>query len=138
MLDVERLKAQLRTHEGEKLTMYQCTAGANTIGVGHNLDAKGISKRVSDAMLDDDIEDAVGDLDRSLPWWRNQPEPVQRSLVDMCFNLGINRLLAFRNMLGALQAQNYAQAAIEALDSRWAEQVGQRAQTIASDIRSCA
>ena len=45
----------LRLHEGEKLMPYKCTAGKLTIGVGRNLEARGISKDESDLMLRNDI-----------------------------------------------------------------------------------
>jgi lysozyme len=53
----------------------------------------------------------------------------------MALNLGWPRLSAFRNMLAALQAMDYATAAREALDSKWAKQVGARAERIAALYR---
>jgi lysozyme len=53
----------------------------------------------------------------------------------MCFNLGMPRLRQFRNMLAALEAGDFETAAREALDSRWAGQVGARAERIAAQIR---
>lgn len=45
------------------------------------------------------------------------------------------RLRQFRNMLACLQVEDYEGAAREALDSRWANQVGDRARRIAAMIR---
>lgn len=39
----ERLVDQLIRHEGVRLTPYQCPAGAWTIGIGRNLESKGLS-----------------------------------------------------------------------------------------------
>ena len=44
----------------------------------------------------------------------------------MYFNLG-NRLFSFKKMLKALKKQDYVKASEEMLDSKWSEQVGQRA-----------
>ena len=34
--DYKKMLAQLERHEGKRLTAYLCTAGALTIGIGHN------------------------------------------------------------------------------------------------------
>jgi len=60
---------------------------------------------------------------------------VKNALLNMCFNLGINRLLGFKKMVAALQEKNFTLAAKEALNSKWAEQVGERAKDIALMIR---
>ena len=31
---------QLKRHEGLRLKMYRCTTGANSIGIGHNLETR--------------------------------------------------------------------------------------------------
>ena len=54
----------------------------------------------------------------------------------MCFNLGIGRLLNFRNFLSALQSGDHKAAAAEMLDSLWAKQVGARAQRLALQIET--
>jgi lysozyme len=53
----------------------------------------------------------------------------------MCFNMGPGNLAKFQNMIAALEAQDYDLAAAEALDSRWAKQVGQRAERLAQRLR---
>ena len=121
--------------EGMRLKPYTDTVGKVTIGVGRNLDDVGISEDEALAMLDADIDRSIADLDRTLPWLFERPEPVQRALVNMCFNLGWPRLSGFRNMLDALEAGDYDRAAAEALDSRWARQVGARAERIAALFR---
>lgn len=55
--------------------------------------------------------------------------------MNMCFNLGISRLKGFKRMIVALEKKNYTVAAMEALDSKWSTQVGQRAKDIALMIR---
>ena len=63
------------------------------------------------------------------------PEPAQRALANMAFNLGVPRLSQFKNMLSALEKGDYNVAAKEALDSNWAKQVGDRANRIAKVFR---
>lgn len=82
--------------------------------------------------LEADIRIAIGSLDRKLPWWRDLSFVRQEAMVNMCFNLGINRLLGFRGALGAMQRGDFAQAADEMMDSLWARQVGPRAKRLAA------
>ncbi len=56
--------------------------------------------------------------------------------MNMCFNLGWPRLSSFKKMLAALQVKDYETAAREALNVRWAQQVGGRAQRIAHMIKA--
>ena len=60
----------------------------------------------------------------------------KRALVNMAFNLGLSRLRSFKRMLKALAEEDFETAAAEALNSRWAEQVGDRAARLATLIRS--
>ncbi len=134
-MDWAAIAAELRRDEGVRLRPYRCTAGRLSIGVGRNLDDVGISAAEAELLLDNDIARAAADLDRALPWWRGLSEARQRALVNMAFNLGLPRLLGFSAMLAALRAGDYSRAAAEALNSRWAGQVGARAARVAAMIR---
>ena len=134
-MDMERLKSTLVRHEGEKLTMYKCSMGYNTIGVGHNLDSKPISERVSRLMLEDDIEDAVADCKRNISFFDDLDANCQEALVNLCFNMGIKTLLQFKRTLTYLRHGQREKAANELLDSRYATQVGYRAVEVAAMIK---
>ena len=54
---MNRIKAQLVKHEGFRLKPYRCTAGKLTIGIGRNLDDRGISQKEDYAILERDIFD---------------------------------------------------------------------------------
>ena len=119
-------------HEGMRLKPYKDSVGKLTIGVGRNLDDVGISRDEAMILLDNDITAAMDALDEALPWWRTLDVLRSRVLIDMAFNLGITRLLGFKQMIAALQAGQYDVAALQMLKSKWAEQVGSRAQTLAA------
>lgn len=118
-------------HEGMRLRPYRDTVGKLTIGYGRNLEDKGISEGEAREMLYNDIVEAEHELDRDLPWWKDLSPERQKVLVSMVFNLGINRLLGFRKALAAMQAGDWKRAAAEMLDSKWAGQVGDRADELA-------
>ncbi len=121
---------QLIKHEGLRLKPYHCPAGKLTIGVGRNLEDKGISEKEAVLLLENDIEECLEDLKTIFQAFDLLPEPVQRVLVDMRFNLGPNRFRRFKKMLAAVKNQDFTQAAVEMKDSRWYSQVGKRAETL--------
>lgn len=130
MIDRTAMVRQLRLHEGERLKPYRCTAGKLTIGVGRNLDDRGITAEESAYLLSNDIDRVWTELKARLPWMTGLNDVRQRVLLDMAFNLGIDGLLKFRNTLATIQAGNYQKAGEMMLDSVWAAQVGMRAQRL--------
>ena len=63
-------------------------------------------------------------------------EVRQETLVELCFNMGPTNLGKFTKMLAAIDVKDWDTAAAELLDSRYAAQVGQRAITLADQLRS--
>ena len=117
---------------------YMDDRGNLTIGYGRLIDKKlggGLTEPEAHQLLLNDIASAIKDLNRNFPWWRGMPNDAQRALSNMCFNLGLPHLLLFVKMLAAMKAGDMQTAADEALDSRWAGQVGDRAIRIAALIR---
>lgn len=134
--DAAKLRAELIQDEGLRLQPYRCTAGYLTIGVGHNLDANPITERAALVILDDDISNCVAALDRSYSWWRTLPDPQQRALLNMTFQLGLGGIGKFYRMLNALRLGDYNRAADEALDSIWARQTPARAKRVTDLMRA--
>jgi lysozyme len=140
----DKLLAMITRHEGLMLKTYQCPAGKLTIGVGHNLEAnplEGITEgsTISQAraleILLKDVTACVDGLRRHLPWFDSLDEARQAVLIDMCFNLGLWGLLKFKLTLAAIQAGDYERAASQMLQSKWAHQVGRRAQRLSQMMR---
>jgi lysozyme len=121
--------------EGKRLRIYVDTVGKVTGGVGRNLTDRGFREDEVALMLANDIAEATADLDSALPWWRTMTDNRQRALLNMRFNLGLPRLQGFKDMLKALQAGDYPEAAAQALASHWAAQVGDRSRRIAQLFR---
>ena len=127
---------QLRLHEGERLKPYRCTAGKLTIGVGRNLEDRGITAEESAYLLNNDIDREWKNLTAVLPWVTGLNDVRQRVLLDMSFNLGIAGLLKFKNTLATIKAGQYSKAGDMMLDSLWAKQVGGRATRLAQMMRT--
>lgn len=142
-MDREVLKVELIRNEGVKLVSYQDSVGLWTIGVGHLL---GDRRRMTEitvpeamALLEADIDTADEVVNWLVPgytYWsgdsggpgahRAHNQVRARALVNMAFNLGY-RLAGFKKFLAAVNANDWATAGAEMMDSKWAQQVGARA-----------
>ena len=127
----ETLINMLLRDEGLRLKPYRCTANKITIGVGRNLQDKGISETEAMILLDNDIADVQAQCETEIDFWNDLSDVRKLVLMNMCFNLGITGLLKFRLTLQAIQQGDYALAAQRMLQSKWAEQVGARARRLA-------
>lgn len=127
----EKLMYRLIEEEGMKLKPYRCPAGKLTIGVGRNLEDKGLSNEEALFLLQNDIIEAVKELKKAFLFFDSLNETRQIVLIDMCFNLGINGLKKFKKMIKALENQDFYLASKEMLSSCWAKQVGARARSLA-------
>lgn len=130
---LERVKDKIKEHEGYSATPYQDSVGLWTVGYGTLIDP--ISKDEANLLFDNRFNIALKELNSAFPWLINAPDGIRESLVNMHYNLGLPRLLLFKNMLLAMEAGNYETAANEALDSKWARQVKDRSKYIARIIR---
>ena len=131
-----KLIKQLKQHEGIRLKPYRCTANKLTIGVGRNIEDRGITEAEAEFLLNNDIDICLAELENNLPWFYQLHETAQMVLVDMCFNMGMPRLMQFKKTLNYLADKDYASAAFEMLDSRWARQVGSRAKFLSYQLKS--
>ena len=129
------LERQIIEHEDLKLKPYRCSAGKLTLGVGRNIEDNGISTAEAMVMLRNDITRTRFALEKVFPGFLGLSRRRRLALIDMCFNLGLPRFLGFKKMLAAVVAGDFNQASEEMLSSRWAEQVGQRARTLATMMR---
>jgi lysozyme len=134
--------------EGLRLHPYLCPLGYWTIGVGHLIDCrKGgmlppgihcfpISEIAARQMLTDDIHKVHTGLVMNLSFWKDLSKVRQVCLISMAFQMGIQGLLGFKNMILDLSFEQWKHAAAEMLDSRWAKQTPKRARRISEAMRT--
>lgn len=143
-MNEELLAAELERDEGKRLKLYKDSMGIWSIGIGRNVQDKGISEAEMMMMLKNDIAEHIDLLDRHLPWWRQMDEVRQRVIANMAFNLGVGpsdeqpkgKLLTFKNTLAAMARGDYEAAANGMSSSVWAQQVGIRATRLVEMMRS--
>jgi len=134
--DMDSLIQQLVEHEGLELFPYEDTLGIVTIGVGRNLEERGISEDEAFYLLGNDIEVIWDELIKQHPIVEDLDDQRQMVLLDMAFNMGVPRLGKFKKMWAAIEEGDMNEASKQALDSRWADQVGRRAETLAERLIS--
>ena len=132
----DALTARLIRHEGLRLKPYRDTAGRLTIGVGRNLDDVGVSRAEAMVLLCNDVAHVRSVLDQRWPWWRTLDQTRGEAMIELAFNLGAEGFAAFTGVLALLQDGAFAAAAKDLLATRWASQVGGRAQDLARMIQS--
>jgi lysozyme len=122
--DYALLQASVKAHEGLRLRLYHDARGVLTIGWGRNLIANGIRLREAESMLENDLDEAVLECQGRFPWVLALDGVRQAALAELTFNLGVQGLAGFVQMLGALQAGRYTEAAVQLRASAWAVEVG--------------
>lgn len=126
---------RIKKHEGFRSKPYRCTAGKLTIGYGRNIEDNGITEAEASFLLGNDIRSCEQDCFRAFPWLNKFDDSRRGVIVELCFNMGLKRLLGFKKMLAACERKDYNVVAAEMLDSLWARQVGERAKTLAAIMK---
>lgn len=130
------LRTQLMRDEGVRLRLYQDQFAHFTIGVGHNLDAHGISLKVAEQILEEDISRATADVLLKISCAVTMDEVRRAVLVNMAFNMGVGGLLGFKDFLALCAKDDWGAASLAMLDSKWARQVGERAHRLTDQLMS--
>jgi lysozyme len=121
---------QLKIDEGFRGQPYKCSAGKTTIGYGRNLEAHPLTKQEAELLLVNDIRRAVRECEK-LPYFQKLNQNRRNVISNMVFNLGMTRFKQFKRLEKALIKQDFIEASKQMLDSKWARQVGVRAQRLA-------
>lgn len=135
-IDIGAVVKQLMHHEGLRNKPYKCTAGKLTIGYGRNLDDEGISAIEATSLLMNDIQKALEAAYTIFPGFEHFEDGRQVAIIDMLFNLGVSRFTKFKNMIAAIHRRDWTAAATEAIDSKWYNQVGDRAKTVVKQLQT--
>jgi len=145
MIDMEKLLASVKKHEGYRNKVYLDTLGKRTVGVGHLCvedfweDDKEYEEKFLMTILEHDLQSAIKSAEELCEGY-NISDDAKIIIIEMIFQLGKSGVSKFRNMWKALAEDppNYHVASIEMLDSRWAKQTPNRAQEMSDHMNSCA
>ena len=143
-MDMDRLLASVKKHEGYRNKVYLDTLGKRTVGVGHLCvedfweDDKEYEEKFLMTILEHDLSDAIKGANDLMAenGCMDMNEKAHEIIIEMVFQLGKTGVSKFRNMWKALSALDYSTAAEQMLDSRWAKQTPNRANGMADIMRS--
>ncbi len=127
---MKSIEEQLIEHEGFEPKVYHCPAGRLTVGVGRNLEDKGITREEAIYLLRNDIKECESDLRTIFEDFEALDQSRKNVLIDMRFNIGPNRFRQFKKMIAAVRQKDFKLAAEEMEDSNWYRQVGNRAKNL--------
>lgn len=120
----DKLIGKIIQHEGLRLFPYKCTAGKLTIGIGRNIQDRGISRDEAMYLLKNDVELSTRELSH-YEWFTKLDEVRKGVLIELHFNIGLGKLLKFKNMLSFIDSGYFSNASTQLLKSLWASQVGE-------------
>ena len=130
---MDKLVEMIKQHEGVVKHAYKDSRGYLTIGVGRLIDEKlggGLSGDEIDYLLMNDLTRCRAEAE-TYPWFAGLSGARQAVVISMLFNIGKPRWDGFKKAQAAIEAGDYGEAAAQMLDSRWAGQVGHRAEELA-------
>ncbi len=143
---ISNLREQLKIDEGVKYEVYDDHLGYKTFGIGHLVVAGDqeygasvgtpVSEERVNAVFDEDVQKYIDESKKVFPNLDDLPEEAQQVIVNMCFNMGAPRLSKFKRFIAGINASDWSAAAIEMMDSRWANQVGIRAERLRDRIKN--
>lgn len=134
-MDLDRLREMLTKHEGLRLKMYKCTAGKWTIGIGHNIEDKGISEDVAQRMFEEDIAEVIEDITKVIPEFYDLPERIQLVVCDMRFQLGAGGFRSFKNTIKKIRSRDWEGMINGMRASLWYKQTTNRVNDLIALVR---
>jgi len=131
----ETIKKVLVLEEGKRNKTYDDATGREvkaplgflSIGIGHNLQACGLSDAVIDAILEEDVLKAFDALHRHFETdWQSWGTARLVATLALIFQVGDSGFRNFHDLIAAIKAHDWTVAGAELEDSLWARQVAQR------------
>ena len=145
-MNLYKLREELERDEGVKYEVYLDHLGYPTFGIGHLItdndpeSGASVGTEVSDDRVQEafetDVETGLSDCERLYVQFEHLPEEVQLIIANMMFNMGYPRLSKFKGMKRGVDARDWNAAADEMVDSRWYDQVTNRAERLVERMRS--
>jgi lysozyme len=135
---MEHLIRMLKRHESSESHVYLCSEGFETIGVGRNISSTGLglSEDEIDYLLANDIKRCQAELEENFDWYASLDGIRKDACIDFNFNVGLTTFLKFKKFIAAMEKSDWDTAAKELLSSKYADQVGYRADELAEMIKS--
>jgi GH24 family phage-related lysozyme (muramidase) len=147
-MNKDQLREELAEDEGCKFEIYLDHLGLPTYGIGH-LVVEGdpeygqpvgtpVDEERVRQVFNLDIASTLDECQVLYPDFDDLPEDCQLIIANMMFNMGRPRLSKFKGMKAGVDARDWNRAADEMVDSRWHDQVPNRAKRLVKRMRALA
>ena len=124
---LDKIVEMLRRHEGLRLHPYHCSENKLTLGIGRNIEDRGITEDEALFLLNNDIKLVQEELTKNWGVWRTFPEKARMVCIDMTFQMGITGFMSFRETRQLMELGKWVDASEEVLRSKYAIQTPSRA-----------
>lgn len=147
-MNKDQLRQELADDEGCKYSVYLDHLNLPTFGIGHLITesdpefGQPIGTEVSEERVRKafnlDVAVTIDECKVLYPDFDDLPEECQHVIANMMFNMGRPRLSKFKKMKAAVDNRDFNEAAEQMIDSRWHDQVPNRAKRLVKRIRDLA
>ena len=145
-MNIEKFTEEIKRDEGVKYEVYLDHLGLPTCGIGHlikeddpehglEVGTKIDEERVNE-LFAKDLETTIDECKKLYYDFDVLPVQAQHIIANMMFNMGRPRLSRFHKMKRAVDNREWEEAATQMLDSRWANQVPNRANRLIQEMKS--
>lgn len=108
----------LRTEEGKSLKLYQDTRKIWSIGIGYNIQERGLPDDIVEELFRRDMAE-IKRLAAQIPEYAKL-DPVRAGVIErMVFQLGVQGVMNFVSMRRAIARGDWTNAYVEMLNSEW-------------------
>ena len=145
-MNKDKLREELAEDEGCKFEVYLDHLGLPTFGIGHLVvegdpeHGQPVGTPVDDERVRQvfsmDIASTLDECQVLYPDFDDLPDECQLIIANMMFNMGRPRLSKFKGMKAGVDAKDWNRAADEMVDSRWYDQVTNRAKRLVARMRA--
>ena len=132
----KKLIKRIKKHESFSLKPYKDQLGFLTIGYGHlilpnekNLLSNKISKTKLEKLFNQDFKKAVNDYKKFLETKTSNIKD-EELLIEMVFQMGVKKVLMFKNLLDNMVKQNKHLVCFEMMSSLWYNQTPKRVKNL--------
>ncbi len=144
-MNIDKLKEDLFIDEGCEYKIYMDHLGYPTFGIGHLILVDDVEygqpvgtpvseDRVNECFASDIIV-VLEECETLFPSFEVLPDEVQLIIANMMFNMGRPRLSKFKKFIAAVEISNWQEAANQMVDSRWYNQVPNRAERLVTRMK---
>ena len=145
-MNVEKFTEEIKRDEGVKYEVYLDHLGLPTCGIGHLIKEDDpehglevgteIGEERVNELFAKDLETTIDECKKLYYDFDVLPVKAQHIIANMMFNMGRPRLSRFHKMKRAVDNREWEEAATQMLDSRWANQVPNRANRLIQEMKS--